>query len=103
MILSILLLACVSFNQSCEKIIINRVIEYKIENHMTSFEMFSRFDCNEDKCIDGDEINTLMKKVGVPWHCRWPNKVIKYFPESELKNQNECISWRSFKQFSLIS
>ena len=96
MILVITLSSCLSFNLSCETIILNLATEYKLSNDMTNFEMFSQFDCNEDKCIDENEINSLMKKIGVPWHCRWPKKVIEYYIDD--KKGKECISWNDFKR-----
>lgn len=87
---------------SCEETIINSVKAYKIENDLTYYELFNDIDCNDDKCIDYYEINTFMIKVGIPWRCRWPDKVIEYFSMVNEENKgtlNECIHWATFRNY----
>ena len=79
---------------ACHDSLLNTVTAYKIENELTYYELFNQLDCNKDKCIDSDELNTFMRDIGIPWRCRWPNKVIKYF---EYENHSNCIYWNSFK------
>ena len=57
---------------------------------------------DETNNIDYYEINTFMIKVGIPWRCRWPDKVIEYFSEVNEKNKgtlNHCIHWSTFKNY----
>lgn len=96
----IITLLVTNYFPSCEYTIINSIKSYKIENGFTCYELFNDIDCNNDECIDYYEIKTFMIKVGIPWRCHWPNKVIEYFSEqSEAKNETEtqCIQWSSFR------
>lgn len=98
-VLVITLLLSNSF-PSCEDTIINMVNSYKIENDFTYYELFNDIDCNDDKCIDYYELKTFMTKIGIPWRCRWPDKVIEYFSEVKEENKgtlNNCIQWASFR------
>ena len=60
----------------------------------TPYEMFQQFDSNSNKCIDYDEMNTLLQKIKVSWKCRWVQKMIDYFDVLEKDN---CIQWTEFK------
>jgi len=84
---------------SCENLITQASVSYKLENEFTYYELFNHIDCNHDKCIDSHELNTFMIKVGIPWRCRWPNKVIEYFEDGGGKKNHSqnCIGWQSFK------
>lgn len=82
---------------SCEDTIINMVKSYKIENDLTYYELFNDIDCNDNKCIDYYELKTFMTKVGIPWRCRWPDKVIEYFNEENNGILNQCIQWPTFR------
>lgn len=85
---------------SCEDTIIISVKYYKIENDLTYYELFNDIDCNDDKCIDYYELKTFMTKVGIPWRCRWPDKVIEYFSKADEANSEtgiHCIQWSTFR------
>ena len=83
---------------SCEDVIVNSVKSYNIENDITYYELFQYIDCNNDKCIDYYELKTFMIKIEIPWRCRWPDKVIKYFINfGSGDTEAKCISWSNFK------
>ena len=60
----------------------------------THYEMFNRFDIDDNQCIDFSEMNTLLRKIGVSWRCRWVQKTIHYFDTLKINN---CVEWSEFK------
>lgn len=95
MIAILFLLTTTSIFDSYENDLFHITRTYMRARDMTYFEMFNKFDCNHDKYIDSTEMNTLLKDVGIPWSMRWPDKVIEYFEQDEVKDS--MISWDEFK------
>jgi len=78
---------------NCEDSISDSFETYRLENNKCYEELFSEFDLDDNKCIDSTEMNTLLKTIGVYWHCRWPEKIIDQF---DTININRCLEWEEF-------
>ena len=89
--LTLLILTYASY---CEETITKAFHFHLMESKKTHYELFQEFDCDKNNCIDSYEINKLLKEIGVPWSCRWPEKVIREF---DTVNVNNCIEWQEFK------
>lgn len=79
---------------SCQQEITIKFNIFLNELDHTPYEMFQQFDSDSNKCIDYDEMNTLLQKIKVSWKCRWVQKMIDYFDVLEKDN---CIQWTEFK------
>ena len=62
--------------------------------HQTNYEVFNYFDADDNGCIDYNEMNSLLKKIGVSWKCRWVQTLINYF---DVLEKDHCIDWNEFK------
>ena len=77
----------------CDESIINAVEGYKLKIGASNHELFLEFDLDHNNCIDSSEMNTLIKKIGVPWRCQWTNKIIATL---DVNTQDDCIEWSEF-------
>ena len=83
-----------SHNFDCKREIYYRFNSYIEESGKTHYEMFQQFDSDSNKCIDYDEMNTLLQKIRVSWGCRWVQYTIDYF---DVLAKDNCIQWSEFK------
>lgn len=81
-------------NFNCETEIYHRFNSYLEESGKTYYEIFNRFDNDDNLCIDYDEMNILLRKIGVAWRCRWIQSTINYF---DVLEKNGCVDWNEFK------
>jgi Ca2+-binding EF-hand superfamily protein len=77
----------------CEESITYSFENYRIENNKSYEELFNEFDLDNNNCIDSNEMNILLKTIGVYWHCRWPEIIIDQF---DTVNINRCLEWDEF-------